>query len=683
MKIFISQFYNSLLKLFLIYLSALLIFTLFRITILCQFGDFGDISNYKLDLLHSFWVGFRFDTCILAYGLLPVVAFGLVNSIFLGINLKFKLNEQLFLKSYATFMIFIFIFLQILDFYFYKFFQSHFNSLVFGIIQDDTAAVLDSVWTDYPIIKICLLILFLLYIFNKIIAIISNLKFELFYKNFKATCILIIVLIPIYILALRGSIGTFPIETDDTAISPNTFINNLTMNGVFALKVAFEEQKKQTIHTDIDKTLKSYGFNNANEAVSSYLDTIVDSKIGLENYLESKTKENEFLKKNPPNVIFIQMESMSNYYLDLHSKELNLLGSLENQLPHCYLFRNFLSCCNGTIHSLEGLMVNTPMTPISQSSYLNVPLKSSVALPFKQNGYSTHFITGAKMGWRNLDKFIPNQYFDICEGSATLIEKVKNAQKCEWGTFDEYLFDRMFDVLNQKSTSPKFIFAMTTTNHTPFELPTTYKKPSIKLNKNITKRIRVNEDIAKKNFTNYRYANECLGNFIQKVRNSPLGKNTIIVATGDHNTLQVFDFNDSEMLQRYSVPLIMYLPDLYKPKNKVDTSRFGSHKDIFPTIFNYSLSNTTYLKSGNNLLEEQNNTYYFSANNYYVGMDKNGCVLLNEKPLFFKWKSSDRKHLEPCLIEQKPELNKLYNTLNGHVASLDFYIQTLLINKNK
>lgn len=678
MNLIFQNFIKTVSKIFTIYLITLLLFIAFRVAILVSFGDFNDLSAYKSDLFKAFWVGFKFDTSVIAYGLLPMLIFALVVTFVKKSEAKLYASFLKFLKLYTLFMCISFSLMLIADFYFFKFFQSHINMLAFGIIHDDTKAVLDSVWLEYPIIKIGIFIFILGFLWNWLMKAVISQEVKPFSNNKIVSISTMIVFVAIYLLAMRGSVGTFPLETDDTAISENTFVNSLTMNGVFAIKVALEEKQKQHLDTDIDKTLAKYDFKNQEEVLSTYLDTVLNNKVDLEQYLLSKTSSNPFLENNPPNVVFIQMESMSNYYIDFHSKEMNLLGTLETQLPYCYLFRNFLSCTNGTIHSLEGLMVNTPLTPISQSEYMTVPLKSSVAYPFKKQGYETNFITGAKLGWRNLDKFVPKQYFDNCEGSATLLSKNPKAQACEWGTYDEFLFDRMFEVLNKKSKKPKFIFAMTTTNHTPFELPSTYKPHQLNVPASLKSQFKVDASIAQKNFTNYQYANDCLGRFIEKIRNSPIGKNTIVVASGDHNTLQVFDFNDAKMLQKLSVPLVMYVPEQYKPKWNIDTTRFGSHKDIFPTIFNLALSNAKYVKSGNDLLSKNQNIHYFGVNNYKVAMDKNGCVFLEDKPMYFTWQMKNKKYLEPNNATNK-SLNILIKKANSHIVSLDLYIQTQLL----
>jgi len=156
--------------------------------------------------------------------------------------------------------------------------------------------------------------------------------------------------------------------------------------------------------------LKSLKFKSIEDAAGVFYGLKVDS-VSAETFYTT-TPQNHFLENNPPHVVFILMESMSNFYIDMHSDSCNMLGSLADVLDSCYLFRNFLPSYSGTIYSLESILVNTPKSPLSQSPYQNFSFDASAAKPFYEKGYTNIFLTGGKMGWRNMDKFIPRQYFN-------------------------------------------------------------------------------------------------------------------------------------------------------------------------------------------------------------------------------------------------------------------------------
>ena len=477
-----------------------------------------------------------------------------------------------------------------------------------------------SVWTDYPIfgilsIWVCLLILYTYYMKT------LNRRRH-FPVNFPIWLSVLgcFIIVAVFLMAMRQSFGTFPIQTHDAMVSKNKAINFLPINGVFALKTSFEERgKSENLGKSALSRLSELGYENPAKAARDYFDdeklslTLSDS-AALEKLFQV-TPTSKFLEKNKPNVVFIFMESMSNYNMNFDSEQMNLLGSLRKHFKSDLLFRNFVSSDNATIQSLEYLLINTPIS-FTQSKYRFQSYPSAVALPFKSAGFENNFITGAEISWRNLNEFVPYQGFQSIVGKQDILSRIKNSKANHWGVYDEFLFDYVFEKLSAKNTKPKFMFVQTTTNHTPFDLPQTYKPNEISLTKDVKKRLLVSEDIAIKNLNCFQYSNNCLGTFLDKIKNSELSKNTIVVMTGDHNNLMLFDFDEAHQLQQRRVPLYIHVPGKYKPTNAVNTSIFGSHKDIFPTIYNIALSNTRYYSIGNNLLEsaDENQDKYFGMN---------------------------------------------------------------------
>ena len=153
-----------------------------------------------------------------------------------------------------------------------------------------------------------------------------------------------------------------------------------------------------------------------------------------------------------------------------------------------------------------------------------------------------------------------------------------------------------------------------------------------------------------------------------------------MVATGDHTNNSLFEFTDQDMLKKYSIPLIIYVPEKYRPKLKVDTEKFGSHRDIFPTIFNLSLSNTKYLNTGENLLSNEKQ-YNYSIYNFSLAMDSIGCISFQRTPLYYKWENDSTKTLIPVDVDSVPQLNNLYLKARSYIASMKFYIMNELKSK--
>lgn len=653
-------YYKTNIQLLKIFVIGLIIFMCFRTAFLLSFGDLSELKDFKLDLLSAYWVGFRFDASVLAYGFALPFLLNLLMLIIPRAANYYKTVKKVifwyFLAAFSTYLSLLF-----MDFCYFIYFHSHFNELFFGIARGETKAVLTSAWTDYPVIQITILIIVIMGLIAWSVRKVLNREYEIDKKKLSFRISFIFITVGVYALALHGSLGTLPISRDkDSYISPNIFINDLTLNGVFSLMDTLSEIKKQR------SSAEDFAVSHGKETLQA-----------VNEALFVQTPSKAFLKENPPHVVFVLMESMSSYYLDLHSTQLNLLGTLEKQLPHCITFRNFLPASNGTIQSLEALMVSNlkASLPETQLSHMDkpFPMSSSVALPFSKAGYHTTFITGGNLRFGNLDKFVPRQYFGTVEGNETILSKVKNAQAGDWGSHDEFVFDRIFEKLDKANGIPQFIFALTVSNHTPFGLPPAYKPFPVQIPQDILKNIKTDRDLAVKNFTAYQYANDSLGRFIKRLRASPYADNTIIAITGDHNTRQLFTFSYTQLLQSLGVPLILDVPAKYRPTGKIDTSRFASHKDIFPTLFSLALSEATYFKTGNNLLNAVVPEEEFFALSDTIVMNKYGCILMQDKPFFYRWQENNPDLLQPTSLSKAPALENLFKKGRYYTRTIDYF----------
>lgn len=625
------------------FLFFFLLFALGRFVFLISYGSSEVFDNEKLEIVEAFIVGARFDVSAICYGFLPLLLFWLT-ALFIPKKTEVAFNKVYagFVRYYLLFVALVFTTLILVDYFFYQFFQSHINLLFFGIFNDDTKAVLTSVWKDYPLFSIALVYAVVsvswLYWSKRMKKKVNQ---SAKYKA-KVYGLLGLLIFPLFFIGMRGSVGVFTLRREHTNISKNEFVNSLCYNALYSLKFANSERKENAITPNIEKELQTNGFTTIEDVQRSYKGE--NERDLFDSNLFTHTSHNEFLAQNPPNVVFLQMESMSNHYFDLNSETLNLLGDLSEELPNLYYFKNSLSAYNGTIQTLEDFILGTPKTIISQSVYFDTPFASSIALPFKNKGYQTYFLTGASISWRNIDNMIKHQKFDVIQGKNFIEEKYPDVEEFAWGVHDGYLFDYIQDLLKE-SKGPKFIFGLTISNHTPFEVPAYYKKKKITMSEEIKNKIRVDEKTAYANFYSHQYAASELARLIKEIRNSPLGENTIIVASGDHNIRQVFEYTPEEGFLKRSVPILMYIPEKYKPAF-FDATVLASHKDIFPTIFNLALSDATYFYTGDNLFDPAVENR-FALNDYNFIADDQGAISIeNNQPYYYTWVDQEKRKLK-------------------------------------
>jgi hypothetical protein len=123
--------------------------TISRVFFVGYFGVLDELSNYRQDLFYSFLMGWKYDTLVISYTLVPVLLCVQITSL---TKLKIINKTQNLLSFFYFSLLGILIpFILICDLGFYSFFQDHINILFFGFIEDDTIALLNTIWKNYPV----------------------------------------------------------------------------------------------------------------------------------------------------------------------------------------------------------------------------------------------------------------------------------------------------------------------------------------------------------------------------------------------------------------------------------------------------------------------------------------------------------------------------------------------------
>ncbi|MDR3236843.1 MAG: LTA synthase family protein [Prevotellaceae bacterium] len=630
---------------------------IYRCSFLFVYAD-SHVWNEKQALWKAFFWGVRFDTKVITVLLLATLFLAIVELVLK----RLRRNWGTAYTAVSTLLFVLTALMLTVDFFYYSFFQSHIDILVFGLIHDDTVEILRSMWTDFPIVKVLAGVAFLSFVSWKLFSWLFKRDFSRMIPMKAALFIpAMLVFITVYFYGLRGTFSTFPLQIDDSTISSNPFINQLTLNGIFTFENAIEQNKKNAIDGNPHNYLQRNNLN-LRQLTADFLQTDIrniDEKEPLRALMDT-TPVNTFIAQNPPHVVVIQMEGMGAVYFSKHSGRLNLLGKLADicSEENCYVFENFMPAANITIPTLEHFVTQTPIAPVAQSPFYSVLFSTATALPFLQNNYQTSFISGARLGWRNINNYLPAQGFQSLEGWAFLLENNPQATDNDWGVFDEYMFDRIFEKL-EKSAAPQYIFGMSVTNHSPYNLHSHYQPLPIEIDDSLQKIIRPTVETATvlKNFQTYQYACDMLGKFIQKVKDSPFAQNIIIIATGDHNIRQVFNFDDGQPYWTYSVPMIAYIPQQYLPSPPhyhLNTAQWAWHGDIFPTLYGLALSNTPYIKLGRDLLRDT--TVPYAINDFNKIFTDAGAYDMTQN-LYFRWEESH--YLSPAAdLAANPELQK-------------------------
>lgn len=571
-----------------------------------------DPQNYR-SFSRMWRMGYRYDAKISA--IIIAVPF-IIGSVLIAFSL-YQVTISLF--SFYIFLIsLLFTGINIGNYFYFKTYKSYYNIFMFGIVEDDTKAVLNNIWEDYPILKLIFLTI-IAAVFPTFVFICILSQQPLVIENYSTLITITFGLISLIYLAYaaRGYFFTHPLAKMHAQVSSLSIINQMVPNGIIAMKWAFEDRKRDIQFSAVDKKQGSKLIKQFTKIIPT---TQCFEYENPQQFFIDKTEKNTFLQQNPPHIVMALMESFGNNFLQLDNAETNdLLGKLRKYFQQDYYFKFFTSDYNGTAPSLSSLYFYSPIQNISQSIAQNKSLLQTPFFIYKNKGYKTVFITAGNIMWRNLANYMPLQGIDELYDQNSIIDTFPESKTTlsYWGIADEYAF-KLAEKLLQESNQPLFINILTMTNHPPFKAPDNYH-PFVVNPDILTGKILAKDKTEQKNILQaFQYAANALGEFIENIEKSNIAEKTIIAATGDHYMRAMENRFPLDLFLDKTVPFFIHIPSTIKENLPIDFNpyRLGSHKDIMPTLFSLSLSDCEYWHlAGRNLLSNQaENKFNFAFN---------------------------------------------------------------------
>ena len=603
---------------------AVVIMTVGRLVFLANIGDMAELTHRGGDLWRALFTGLRFDLKIVVIGFSPLLLIGLVLAIF---PKAYRFFAKI-IPWYAGFIFFLVTGFSIGNYYYYLTYGNHIDVFIFGLADDDTKAVLANAWADYPI--------FLSFISSVIVAFVSAFivrvavnkmqEWEWKPQHKGITSVSVFVMILTIFFFARGTLGSHPLKRYHAQVSDYKVLNSITPNGLIALEWAKSDYKKQNKFHSVNKV-----------DLEAQFIKVVGNSTG-----QFTTPYNAYLAENKPHVVMALMEGMgTNVLVEDNYPENDLLGSLRPAFESDFVFKRFLAETPATINTLVNMLGQSNVPTISHSSAQKVEVAAAAVRPYKAAGYKTIFITATNGMWRNVANYLPSQGFDEILDENAILKEFPEAEEFrgEWGLSDEYAF-KLAEKELKEATQPLMIYILTITNHTPYEVPKNYDVKPLKVSDRLLVRMGAGEEEATRLLETYQYANNALGEFVADIKASPLGNSTLIAATGDHK-LRGFTMKfPDDLAVTNSVPFYLYIPEKIKEKveHQYNKERVGSHKDIFPTLYAFSLSDANYYSLGGANLLSMDSTSRFGYHLEMTYTDKG--VYLNAYPeKLYPWAS--------------------------------------------
>lgn len=655
-----EKYFDCLLKIIPINLAALAAMTIYRILFFFYFANFESLTGMYGYVFKAFFLGFRFDLSVLAYINSAVILILIISFIVKSLRL-FKFFTGI-IKLYYWIAFTALAVLNLIDFGFFTYFHEHINLLFFQFFEDDTYALIKTIAYDwrFPIaLTILVIVSFIIYklsaftqkhLLNMRCLIASS------YWNFPVKAIIFILVPCVVFLAARGTVSMFPLGTFYTQISPNAFINKLSISSVHSLTDAIYAKSEQS-----NNTIKLY------EKLAINKDSIDMTAFN------KTTPVNDAAAEIKPNVVFIILESFGETPIHYNSSEFNVLGGLKKHFDEDNVFYNFLAAGKITIHCIESTILNMPQRPlalqITQSPLAYNKYSSAAALPYKNAGYKTKAVYGGSLTWRGIENFFKTQGFDYTYGEGD----IKNEYRHEWGINDAQFFEIILRELKESPESPKFIYAMSTATHPPYEVPPYYTPESLKIPEELKRMMPGEKKYGEKIFQTYQFANQEAAKFLDAVKGSKLGENTIVVITGDHNLREINPPAKEDLFKKYAVPMYIYMPE--KLKKQMDASVSVCHMDIIPTLYELSLSEAEYVAAGTSLLNEEGKKH--------IAFNNDGFILCRDKVVLYNINTDEAQYFNFDIkmqtiseTEYTQEHGEMLNYYKNTIAASDIYLNS-------
>ena len=255
------------------------------------------------------------------------------------------------------------------------------------------------------------------------------------------------------------------------------------------------------------------------------------------------------------NVIVIHAESMQTFPMNLKFNNQEVTPNMNKLASEGILFSNFYSQVGVGTSSDAEFTFNTSLMPSTSGTvFVNYFNRTYVSIPqlLKEKGYYTYSMHGNTGDFWNRNTMHKNLGYDkfYSKDSYVIDETIG------LGLSDKSFFSQSVEIMKEvkeNEEGPFYTLLITLTNHTPFsdlelidEFPTTI---DVQIGNQTITREYLNNTTMGNYLRSVHYADEAIGEFIEKLDKEGLLENTVLIIYGDHDAR--LEYNDYNLLYNY------------------------------------------------------------------------------------------------------------------------------------
>lgn len=547
-------------KLFFIYLC---IFTAFRIaTVIC----FKPKTIGILELLPSFWLGFKYDLRWIAIVLLPIALLSLYPKLSPFYSEKCKKIWTVYLGILTLLILFFYG----ADFGQFAYINARLNADAL-IFAEDPKESLQMIWQSYPVVWILIglvgAVLMMTWMFRRTHVDVHEKNINIHKFTYRRRWHLAALLLLGWFV--YGFLTMRPLNFFRAFNLNDEFKSNLALNPLqnFFTTLRFRDP-------DFNTKAKEY-YPIIADFLQLHKYAIDNQPSGYKRIVHPGSKALE----SQPNIVLVICESFSMYKSSMSGNPLNSTPYFNELCKQGIFFERCFSPSFGTARGIFATLTGIPDVQLSKFATRNEASVNQHTIINNFEGYEKFYFIGGRSQFNNFKGLINNiKGIQIYEEG-----KYKSKKLNVWGISDKDLFLEAHEVL-AKQQKPFFAIIQTADNHRPFNIP--------EEDKDFVRRNISDEELKKygfeslKEFNAFAYTDYCYKKFIETAKQSPYFNNTIFVFTGDHGVEGNAEalYPSAWTKQRLSdehIPLLFYAPALLTPQKR---SEVVSQIDILPTI---------------------------------------------------------------------------------------------------
>jgi len=487
------------------------------------------------------------------------------------------------------------IFALVAEVEFYREFQMRLGPLTyeyFSTKAEHNAIVLGMIWHGYPVVRwtlVCLA-LWALFVWATRRAFQPEALAGTPGGTLAARAAATVLVTAAAIIGIRGGLQHTPLRWGNAYFSGNTYVNQMTGNGLWSLMDAFRSSaSSQQLARKWKRRMPAL------EAIQRLRELVLlpgEKLVDPQKYpLLRVSPPNHALVRPPRNVVLVMMESFTARFNGAIGAEFGATPNFDALAREGILFDRAFSVSTHTAQGVFATLCSFPNLPDYDR-----PAKGSVGeqpfrtLPriFQENGFETLFLYNGLFSWDNKEGFYRHQGVQRFIGrddfkNPTFVDQ-------DWGPCDFDVFNRAIEEFSALAANKKKFLGLilTLSNHAPFDLPKVEGLESITTGGEQNNRL-----------NGVHYADWALGQFMASARKAEWFDDTLFVFVGDHGFGIPPNLTEVGLLHMH-VPLLFYAPALFGGRHEVRHQAAGQ-LDILPTIVGLAGLDTPHQAFGRDL----------------------------------------------------------------------------------